>query len=156
MGEPIDDEIVARAIQILKTTTAVDLWSPADLRRLPSKALRGLADILHVVEANATWPSHLLSNIIVLMGKPQGGTRPIAPMPMLYRIWTKVRVRKPYIQKWERANAGPWDAAIEGSSALRAALTSMFGNELAFYKWDATLSTLCDMENSMTTFPFQH
>eukprot|EP00973_Karenia_brevis_P018707 2565158-Karenia_brevis.AAC.1 len=78
------------------------------------------------------------------MGKPQGGARPIALMPMLYRIWTKIR--KPYIQMWERANAAPWDAAVEGSSALRAALTSMFGNEVAYYKGEATLSTLYDME----------
>eukprot|EP00973_Karenia_brevis_P066201 9200998-Karenia_brevis.AAC.1 len=63
------------------------------------------------------------------MGKPQGGTRPIALMPMLYRVWSKVR--KPYIQKWERAIAGPCDAAVGGSSALRAALTAMFGNEVA-------------------------
>eukprot|EP00973_Karenia_brevis_P004264 585696-Karenia_brevis.AAC.1 len=61
------------------------------------------------------------------MGKPQGGTRPVALMPMRYRIWTKIR--KPYIQMWERAHAGPSDAAVSGSSALRAALTSMFGNE---------------------------
>eukprot|EP00973_Karenia_brevis_P084836 11770873-Karenia_brevis.AAC.1 len=73
------------------------------------------------------------------MGKSLGGTRPIALMPMLYRIWTKTR--KPYIQKWERATAGPWDAAVEGCSALRAALTSMFGNEVAYYKGEATLST---------------
>eukprot|EP00973_Karenia_brevis_P074517 10355769-Karenia_brevis.AAC.1 len=73
------------------------------------------------------------------MGKPLGGTRPIALMPMLYRIWTKTR--KPYIQRWERANAGPWDAAVAGSSAFRAALTSMFGNELAYHKGEATFST---------------
>eukprot|EP00973_Karenia_brevis_P078424 10888370-Karenia_brevis.AAC.1 len=48
---------------------------------------------------------------------------------------------------WERANAGPWDAAAEGSSALRAALTSMFGNEVVYYRGEATLSTLYDMEN---------
>eukprot|EP00973_Karenia_brevis_P073066 10148155-Karenia_brevis.AAC.1 len=66
------------------------------------------------------------------MGKPQGGTRPIALMLMLYRIWTTIR--KPYIPKWERANAGPWDAAVEGSSALRTALISMSGNELAYCK----------------------
>eukprot|EP00973_Karenia_brevis_P036592 5044034-Karenia_brevis.AAC.1 len=47
---------------------------------------------------------------------------------------------------WERANAGPWDAAIEGSSALRAASTSMFRNEVAYYRGEATLSTLYDME----------
>eukprot|EP00973_Karenia_brevis_P074008 10285524-Karenia_brevis.AAC.1 len=78
------------------------------------------------------------------MGKPKGGTRPIALMPMLYGIWTKIG--KPYIQIWERANAGPWDAAVSGSSALRAALTSMFGNEIAYYKGEATLATLYDME----------
>eukprot|EP00973_Karenia_brevis_P036217 4994179-Karenia_brevis.AAC.1 len=61
-----------------------------------------------VRKQSATWPSYILYNIVVLMGKPQGGTRLIALMPMLYRIWTKIR--KPYIQKWERANAGPWDA----------------------------------------------
>eukprot|EP00973_Karenia_brevis_P031057 4284100-Karenia_brevis.AAC.1 len=67
--------------------------------------------MLAQVEQYATWPSYLLYNIIVLMGKPLGGTRPIALMPMLYRIRTKIR--KPYIQMWERANAGPWDAAVE-------------------------------------------
>eukprot|EP00973_Karenia_brevis_P081929 11359151-Karenia_brevis.AAC.1 len=65
---------------------------------------------------------------------------------MLYRIWTKIR--KPYIQKWERASAGPWDAAVEGSSALKAALISMFGNELAYYRKGCTLSTLYDMEKA--------
>eukprot|EP00973_Karenia_brevis_P053868 7482620-Karenia_brevis.AAC.1 len=65
-------------------------------------------------------------------------------MPMLYRIWTKIR--KPYIQTWERANAGPWDAAVSGSSAIRAALASMFGSEVAYYQGEATLATLYDME----------
>eukprot|EP00973_Karenia_brevis_P068991 9590757-Karenia_brevis.AAC.1 len=67
--------MVSRAIYILKIATAVgtDLWSPADLRKLPNKALRELAEILQVVEANATWPSHLLYCIIVLIGKHQRG-----------------------------------------------------------------------------------
>eukprot|EP00973_Karenia_brevis_P051263 7120865-Karenia_brevis.AAC.1 len=60
-------------------------------------------------------------------------------MPMLYRIWTEIR--KPYIQDWERANAGPWDAAVEGSSARRAALVSMCGNELVYYRKECTPST---------------
>eukprot|EP00973_Karenia_brevis_P015282 2090076-Karenia_brevis.AAC.1 len=71
------------ALHVLKTATAVgiDLWPPGDLRMLPKKALRALAHILAQVEQYATWPSYLLYNIIVLMGKPQGGTRPIALMP---------------------------------------------------------------------------
>eukprot|EP00973_Karenia_brevis_P071881 9988562-Karenia_brevis.AAC.1 len=41
------------SIHILKVATAVgiDLWPPADLRKLPSKALRQLACILQQVEA---------------------------------------------------------------------------------------------------------
>eukprot|EP00973_Karenia_brevis_P095053 12425469-Karenia_brevis.AAC.1 len=146
MEDPIDEDKVEGALYVLKTATTVgiDFWSPGDLRRLARAALGALGQILVQVEDQATWPSFLLYNIIVLVGKPLGGTRPIALMPMLYKVWT--RIRKPYIQKWERAIAGPWDAAVAGSSALRAALTSMFGNELAYYKGEATSSTLYDTE----------
>eukprot|EP00973_Karenia_brevis_P087142 12082804-Karenia_brevis.AAC.1 len=88
--------MVETASYILKVATAVGiyLWSPAHLRKLLRKARKQLAEILQQVEKCPTWPSYLLYNMIVLMGKPQGGTRPIALMPMLYRIWTKIR--KPY------------------------------------------------------------
>eukprot|EP00973_Karenia_brevis_P080562 11177445-Karenia_brevis.AAC.1 len=69
MDEPIDDSMVGVAIHVLKTATAVgiDLWPPADLRKLPNKAFKELAEILRRVEETATWPSYLLYNIIVLM-----------------------------------------------------------------------------------------
>eukprot|EP00973_Karenia_brevis_P046510 6451454-Karenia_brevis.AAC.1 len=59
------------ALHLLKSATAVgiDLWSPGDLRRLPKKALKALAHILQPVERYATWPSFLLYNIIVIIGK---------------------------------------------------------------------------------------
>ena len=63
------------------------------------------------------------------MGKPDGtDTRPIALMPMIYRLWTKIR--KPELSEWERLAAGEWDAARAGSSALRAACLSLFQDEL--------------------------
>eukprot|EP00973_Karenia_brevis_P072147 10022728-Karenia_brevis.AAC.1 len=72
LGEPIDEDKVDCAIHVLKTATAVGIGPcpPADLRRLPKKAFRALAEILQQVEAHATRPSFLL------MGKPQGGARP--------------------------------------------------------------------------------
>eukprot|EP00973_Karenia_brevis_P031059 4284201-Karenia_brevis.AAC.1 len=74
VGDPIDEEKVDLALHIFKTATAVgsDLWSPGDLRRLPKKAFRALAEILQQVERHATWPSFLLCHIIVLIGKPRG------------------------------------------------------------------------------------
>eukprot|EP00973_Karenia_brevis_P037557 5182555-Karenia_brevis.AAC.1 len=64
----------------------IDIWPPANLRRLLSKAIRVLAQILQEIEHRATCPSYLLYNIIVLMGKPRVGARPTAPMLMLNRI----------------------------------------------------------------------
>ena len=58
-----------------------------------------------------------------------GGSRPIALMPMLYRLYTKIR--RPYIIQWELAHQGPWDAAVKGSSALRAGLLSLLRDEMA-------------------------
>ena len=74
----------------------------------------------------------MLSNIIVFMGKPRRGSRPIALMPMLYRVWT--RVRRKYIDDWEKGAAGGWDAAVKGSSALRASILSQMRDEIAVAK----------------------
>eukprot|EP00973_Karenia_brevis_P078114 10848613-Karenia_brevis.AAC.1 len=44
LGEPIDEDKADCAIHVSKTATAVgiDLWPPADLRRLPKKSLQGI------------------------------------------------------------------------------------------------------------------
>ena len=78
------------------------------------------------------------------MGKPTGGSRPIALMPMLYRLYTKIR--RPQIIQWELAHQGPWDAAVKGSSALRAGLLSLLRDEMAVRLGKDTLVTLWDME----------
>eukprot|EP00973_Karenia_brevis_P053750 7466306-Karenia_brevis.AAC.1 len=81
MGDPKEEDKVDMALHVLKTATAVgiDLWSPGDLRRLAKKAFRALALILQQVEEYATWPSYLLYNIVVLMGKPQRGRQAHCP-----------------------------------------------------------------------------
>ena len=83
------------------------------------------------------------------MGKPAGGTRPIALMAMLYRLWTKVR--RPHIDSWESALAGPWGAAVKGSSALRAATLGELQDEIAVYRGRNTLTTFWDEEKNMIT-----
>ena len=78
------------------------------------------------------------------MGKPNGGIRPIALMPMLYRLWTKIR--KVNIGQWESVHGGPWDAALKGSSALRAAVYGTFFDELCSEEDRYIASILYDME----------
>ena len=79
------------------------------------------------------------------MGRPAGGSRPIALMPVLYRLWTKIR--RPRIVKWELSHQGPWDAAVKGSSALRAGLLSLLRDEMAIRLGLRSLVTLWDMGN---------
>ena len=94
----------------------MDQWSPAVWRDLTNEALEELTKLLNEVEQKVTWPAHTYYNLIVLMGKPAGGTRPIALMAMIYRLWTKIR--RPEIDSWGMAWAGPWDATVKVSSAL--------------------------------------
>ena len=104
------------AIRILKSNTAlgVDFLDIAWLKRLPIEACQDIADILNEVEASGAWPLQSMMNIIVLMGKPAGGVRPIALMPIIYRIWC--RARRHTLIDWEANTQGHWDAAVRGSS----------------------------------------
>ena len=131
---------------MLKSATAVgiDQWSPAQWKALSPEAIDGITYLFQYIEEYGVWPGHLYYNIIVLMGKPTGGSRPIALMPMLYRLYTKIR--RPQIVQWELAHQGPWDAAVKGSSALRAGLLSMLRDEMAVRLRLDTLITLWDME----------
>ena len=65
-------------------------------------------------------------------------------MAMFYRLWTKLR--KPQISEWERLHAGSWDAAHAGSSALRAAVLSLFQDELHVLLGDHASAILWNME----------
>ena len=60
-------------------------------------------------------------------------------MPMLYRVWAKVR--RTAITKWERHHAGPWDGAVRSSSALRAAINSQLLDDVGRYN-QATNGTI--------------
>ena len=144
--DKISQEDVKRCIKVLKSATAVgiDQWSPAQWKALSPEAIDGITYLFQYIEEYGVWPGHIFYNIVVLMGKPTGGSRPIALMPMLYRLYTKIR--RPQILQWELAHQGPWDAAVKGSSALRAGLLSMLRDEMAVRLGLDTLVTLCDME----------
>ena len=76
-----------------------------------------------------SWPWQLMTNIIVLLGKPTGGERPIALANFVVRLL--LRMLRPESQKWCTKRAGHWDHAIAKSSALRSALLQSFMVESA-------------------------
>ena len=119
------------------------------LKLMNQEFAQWLAEIMNMIEANLKWPAQVLINIVTLMGKPMGGIRPIALMPMVYRLWTKCR--KSDIQAWDSKHRGHWDAAVAGSSALRAAVLTIFRDELESYDEQTILRILWDMEKFYDT-----
>ena len=84
-------------------------------------------------------------NAMVLMGKPRlGGVRPIALIPMIHRLRTKLR--KSEVDRWESTHREIQDVAIKDSSALRAAILSMFDDRLASLSEEGVAAILWDME----------
>ena len=111
--DPLDAQDIYDAIRLLNSNTAlgVDFLDIAWLKRLPLEACGDIADLLNEVEVSGAWPMQALMNIIVLMGKPAGGVRPIALMPIIYRIWC--RARRHTLIDWEKDTQGHWDAAAQ-------------------------------------------
>ena len=97
-----------------------DMLGPADILALPDQGRRDLCELLNQVEKACTWPWQLLSTSIMLKPKPDNTDRPLGLLPMMVRIWEKIR--QPPMQAWCRERAGTWDQAVERSPALRCAL----------------------------------
>ena len=120
---------VARAVSSLPIWTGVGLddWEAPALRMMPNSALEALTGILNQATSQVMWPMQVLCQLIVLVTKPSLDDRPICLEPMLARIWH--RIHKDRLRCWSRQEAGFWDAAIEGSSALRSMLKSLAWQE---------------------------
>ena len=73
--DPITMEDLERGLKMLNTNTAVgiDQWSPGQLRLLSAEGKKLLLDILNAIEDSKAWPGYTYYDIIVLMGKPNGG-----------------------------------------------------------------------------------
>ena len=106
--DPLDASDIERAIGLLNSKTAlgVDFLDVGWLKRLPQEAFADIAELLYNIENSGAWPIQASLNIIVLMRKPAGGVRPIALMPILYRIWCRAR-RTPLVE-WELSHQGHW------------------------------------------------
>ena len=92
-----------------------NMLGPADILALPDQGRRDLCELLNHVEPACTWPWQLLSTSIMLKPKPDNTDRPLGLLPMMVRIWEKIR--QPPMQAWCRERAGPWDQAVERSAA---------------------------------------
>ena len=111
---PITAEDVRSASSHFSTRTSgsPDGWHPRHYSLLGVKSREELAKILNMIENKGELPSQAEVILTVLLAKPQGGFRPIAILPSIYRLWMKSR--RPYCEQWERDWHRPFFAMVEG------------------------------------------
>lgn len=98
---PITFQEWQEALVSAKTSTmrGVDSWSPKELKRLPETLVRPLLDLFSAIEQGAKWPTQLTTWLVILLRKNSdpvpawGGIRPISVAGLVYRIWSRIRVR---------------------------------------------------------------
>ena len=126
------------------TAAAATGWSPSDVLSMSTQAKQGLLEILKGVTEQVVLPSADLVILVVFLGKPGGGERPIALMGLVYRILASIR--RPGSTHWSDGAAGHWDTVVRKSSALRAALKRSFRAEVAWLTGEESTGSLWDIE----------
>ena len=134
-----------------KKAKGVDSWSTAFLRVLPDEMLQGFADSLNASQLNLVWPIQLLLNLVSLLPKQQGGERPIAKTPILYRLWNVIRAGG--VKCWSNNVVGDFDFAASGRSALFSGASRCLANELATLSGQQVASLLWDLAKFFDTIP---
>ena len=117
-----------------RKASGIDAWTLAQLRLLPAAALESLADILTAVEAVGTWPAAWAGARMVFIPKGEGNAvisqRPIGILPMIYRLWARVRLGHGLLERWV-THSDFEHGRVKGRSAMEAAWDSALEAELA-------------------------
>ena len=111
---------VQKALLKFPASTAVgaDGWSPRQLAHLPAEAGATLVLQLTALKRTMVLPEVQEEAWAVLLDKPDGGDRPIALLPFLYRLL--LRCRKRQLDAWN-TELDAWDATAKGKGAEQAA-----------------------------------
>ena len=86
------------------------------MKEAPPQAKKHMVAQMGQWEKSGVVPTQLVFNIVKLLVKPDGGDRPITLMPMVIRLYFKMRGKE--TRAWGTAQQKHWDAAVKGSSAL--------------------------------------
>ena len=150
--QAITGDQVTEALYSFKDQTgqSLDRLGPRHFKHLPPAAHQRVADLLNDCERKGCWPWQALSALIVLLGKQDGGERPIGLLNFLMRIYC--RTRRPVTRAWTDKWAAHWDYAVRGSSSLRSALLLRLGIEVARFRnedWAVILFDLTKFYDSI-------
>ena len=112
-----------------KTAIGLDQHALKDIALLPDNALGSLGEIIRQCFVMLAISTQSLLQLLVLLGKKNGGSRTIATSHTTYRL--TMRLVSAHISQWDVNFAGKCDSALKGNSALRAHVARAMGIELA-------------------------
>ena len=135
----------------IDTGLGPDNIAPRALARLSDQALASLINVLHLVEKKGKWPEELDLVMIVMLPKPDGGSRPIGLFPTLIRIW--MRARSTQARDWEAANDNKALYGGAGMGAQKAAWITAFNAESACLGGNHHAQALFDLVKAFEKIP---
>ena len=114
----------------LNTGLGADNIALGELLLMLEAGLLEFVSLLNQMDLECQVPIQELCNVMTTRPKPAGnGEREVAQMGMMVRTLFKARTH--HIRTWCKEQAGHWDIAISGSSALQALLRRKYQDEAA-------------------------
>ena len=150
-----DDQLDA-AIAEYKPCKAkgADGWSTAFLAHLVGDARMELLNLFRACERGGMWPTCWMATLAKFLPKPDGGERPILLLNLFYRLWIKARGGD--LVEWEEQHGSPFDRALRGCSALRAALGRAMRMEAAVASGQQAVVVMVDCEKFYDNVNLSH
>ena len=108
-----------------------------DIAQLPDNALGSLGEIIRQCFVKLAIPTQSLLQLLVLLGKKNGGSGAITILHTTYRL--TMRLVSAHTSQWDVNFAGKWDSALKGNSALRSHVARAMDSEGQFvihFLWD--------------------
>ena len=87
------------------SATSVDGFYMKHFALLGDGGLEALGVMFGIMESMGALPSQVQTIMVIMLGKPKGGFRPIGLFTSFYRLWAKAR--RPYAEAWEARNWRP-------------------------------------------------
>lgn len=124
--------------------------SIAFCRNMPEEAILDLIEIYQDMDRYAVSPVEIVMFIIALISTLHLGERPIGVIIYIYGL--SARLHKIRIDEWEPQTRVEWDTAVQGNSALQAALKRMLFDGVALASEQVLAENFIDIKYSMTVF----
>ena len=128
-----------------------DRIHPKALKRLPHALLEGLCDLLMTAEKEGEWSEAVGVVITALIPKAGGGWRPIGLLPMVIRLWAKIRGRM--AEEWEEGQEREYLYGGKGRGAQLAGWQFSANAEAAWHESAVHAAGLLDIEKAYERIP---